>query len=48
MTVVSKNVYINRLDEVIGKTYRSIKMKHADVQLGTYIVYGVEHNNKDP
>ena len=40
MTVVSKSVYINKLDEVVGKynkTYhRAIKMKPADVKPGTH------------
>ena len=51
MTVVSKNVYVDKLDEVVdkyNKTYRTIKVKLADVKLGTYIDYGVEHNDKDP
>ena len=52
MTEVSKNMYINKLDEIVDKynnTYhRTIKMKPADVQPGVYINYGVEHNDKDP
>ena len=51
MTVVSKNVYIDKLDEIIdkyNKIYRTIKMKPAGVKVGTYIYYGVEHNKKDP
>ena len=52
MTVVSKNVYINKLEKILdkyNKTYhRTIKMKPADVQSGTYIEYGIEHNFKDP
>ena len=27
--------------------YRTIKMEPADVQLVTYIDYGIEHNDKD-
>ena len=27
---------------------RTIKMKPADVQLGTIIDHGIEHNDKDP
>ena len=52
MTVVSKNVYINKLEKILdkyNKTYqRTIKMKPADVQSGTYIEYGIEHSFKDP
>ena len=52
MTVTSKNMYIDRLDEIIYKFketfHRIIKMKAADVHAGTYIDYGVEHNDTDP
>ena len=52
MTVVSKNVCIGRLDEIVdkySKTYhRAINMKPLDVKVDTYIDYGVEHNGKDP
>ena len=40
MTSVSKNVYINNLDDVVGEynnTYRTIKMKPVDVKYNTYI-----------
>ena len=41
MTVLSKNVYVDKLDEIIEnykKTYhRTIKMKPADVTPDTYI-----------
>ena len=37
LTGVWKNVHIDKLDE-----------KLADVKSGTYIVYDVEHNGKDP
>ena len=47
-----KNVYIDNLDEVVDKynntCYRTIKMKPVDVQLGTYIEYGLERNDRDP
>ena len=50
MIVVSKNGYIDRLDEIVGKYnkiyHRAIKMKPDYVQFGTYIDYGVEHNDK--
>ena len=41
MTLVSKNVYIDKLDDIVGEynnTYhRTIKMKPADVKDNTYI-----------
>lgn len=50
MTAISKNLYINKPDEIIGKynnTYhRTIRMK--PVQPGIYVDYGVEHNDRDP
>ena len=51
MTVLSKNMYIDRLDETVDKykiTYRTIKMKPVDVQTSMQINYGVKHNYKDP
>ena len=52
MTAISKNMNIDRPDETVdeyNKTcHRTIKMKLANVQPGTYIDYGVEHNDKDP
>ena len=50
MTAVSKNVHIDKLDEMVSKynkTYhRTIKMKPADVKPDTYIEYDVYHNDK--
>ena len=52
MSVVSKNVYNNKLDKVVdkdNKTFRKIiKIKPTNVHLVTYIEYGVQHNDKDP
>ena len=49
--IICTNVCINKLDEIVdkySKTYhRSITMKAAVVQWGTYIEYGVEYNDKD-
>ena len=48
---VSKNVYIDKLDDIFNKyndTYHStIKMKPADVKSNTYVKSGKEMNNKD-
>ena len=52
MTSVSKNVYINKLDDIVNEynnTYnRTIKMKPTDVKDNTYIVSSKEVNEKDP
>ena len=52
MTSVSKNVYIDKLNDTVNKynnTYHStIKMKLADVKSDRYINSGKEINNKDP
>ena len=52
MTLVSKNVYIDKLDDIVGEynnTYhRTIKMKPVDVKDNTYIDFKKELNDKDP
>ena len=52
MTLISKNVYINKLDDIVNeynKTYhRTIKMKSIDVKDNTYININKEVNDKDP
>ena len=52
MTSVSKNVYIDKLDDIVDEynnTYHTtIKMKPADVKDNTYINANKEINNKDP
>ena len=52
MTSVSKNVYIDKLDDIVGEynnTYhRTIKMKPVDVKDNTYIDFKKEVNDKDP
>ena len=52
MTSVSKNKYIDKLDEILNKcnnTYHStVKMKTVDVNSGIYIDFGIENNEKDP
>ena len=51
MTAISKNVYIDKLDDIVNEynnTYhRTIKMKPVDVK-ETYIDFGKEDNNIDP
>ena len=52
MTSISKNVYIDKLDDIVKKynnTYHtSIKMKPVDVKDNTYIDVKKEINEKDP
>ena len=52
MTSISKNVYIDKLDDIVDEynnTYhRSIKMKPVDVNDKTYIDFEKEINDKDP
>ena len=52
MTSVSKNVYIDKLDDIVSEynnTYhRTIKMKPVDVKDNTYIDFKKEVNDKDP
>ena len=52
MTWDSKNVYINKIDDIVNKhnnTYHNtIKMKPVDVKSNTYISFNKEINNNDP
>ena len=52
ITSISKNVYIDKLDDVVRKynnTYHtSIKMKPVDVKDNTYIDFKKEVNDKNP
>ena len=52
MTSISKNVYIDKLDNIVNKynnTFQStIKMKPVDVKSNTYINSSKEINDKDP
>ena len=52
MTAISKNVYIDKLDDIVNQcnnTYhRTITMKLVDVKDNTYIDFKKEVNDKDP
>ena len=52
MTSISKNVYIDKSDEIVNKYnnvyHRIIKKKFADVKSRTCINCGKKTNNKDP
>ena len=51
-TSISKNVYIDKLDDTIhkynNKKHRTIKMKPFDVKGNTYIDFGKEVNDNNP
>ena len=52
MTSISKNVSINKVDDIVDKYnnayHTTIKMKPIDVKDNTYINTSKEINNKDP
>ena len=52
MTSTSKNVYIDKLDDIVNKYnnayHRTIKMKPLDVKDNTYIDFDKQINDKDP
>ena len=45
MASVSKNVYIDRLDDIVNKcnniSHSTIKMKPADIKSSTYTDFGI-------
>ena len=51
MTSLSKNVYIDKLDDRVNEynnTYHAkFKIKPTDIKTSTYIDFGVENNNKE-
>ena len=52
MTLILKNVYIDKLDNIVNEynntCHRAIKTKPADVKNNTYISFAKEINDKDP
>ena len=52
ITPVSKNVYIDKLDDTVNKykstCHSTIKMRAVDVKSSTYIDFNKENNKKDP
>ena len=52
MTAISKNVYMDKLDDIVDEYnnsyHRSVKMKPIDVKDNTYIDFEKEVNNGDP
>ena len=51
MILISKNVYIYKLNEIVdkynNKYHRTIKLESVDVNLGAYIDFDIENNDKD-
>ena len=52
MTSISKNVYIDKLDDIVNEynntKHRTTKMKPIDIKDNTYIDFGKEVNDNDP
>ena len=52
MTSTSKNVYIDKLDDILhkynNKNHRTIKMKPIDVKDNTYLDFSKDVNDNDP
>ena len=52
MASISKNVYIDNLDDIVNEynntKHRATKMKPTDVKDNTYIDFGKEVNDNDP
>ena len=52
MTSISKNVYIDKLDDIVNEHnnayHRTINMKPIDVKDNTYMDFKKEVNDKDP
>ena len=52
MTSVSKNMYIDKLDDIVNKYnnpyHRAIKIKPVDVKSNTYIDFNSKNNEEDP
>ena len=52
MSSISKNVYIDKLDDIVpkynNKKHRTIKMKPIDAKDNTYIYFSKEVNDNDP
>ena len=48
MTSISKNVYIDKLNDIVDEYNNTYHMKPIDVKDNTYINTDKEINNKDP
>ena len=52
MTLILKNAYIDKLDDILNEYkdsyHRTIKMKPIDVRSGNYVEHNINSNDKDP
>ena len=52
MTMISKNIYIDKLDDIVNKYnntfHRTMKMKSVVIKRRPYIESSKENNEKDP
>ena len=52
MTTISKNVYIDVLDDIVNKynnaVHKTIKIKPIDVTNDSYVEYNADSNKKGP
>ena len=52
MTTISKNVYIDKLNDIVDKynntVHKTIKIKRIDVTDDSYVECNEESNKKDP
>ena len=48
MTSISKNVYIDKLDDIVQKYHSTTKMKPVDKKSNIHIDSNKEDNKKDP
>ena len=52
MTSISKNVYIDKLDDIVDEynntKHKTVKMKPIDVKDNTYTDFGKDVNDNDP
>ena len=52
MTTISKNVYIDVLNDIVNKynntIHKTIKMKPIDVTVDSYVEYNEDSNKKGP
>ena len=47
MTLISKNVYIDKLDDIVHKCHSTIKIKPVDIKANKYINFN-KKNKEDP
>ena len=52
MTLISKNMYVNELDDIVNKCnnayHITIKMKPVDIKSSTYIDFDKKINKENP